>query len=93
VTEHVLGALIEDTKLRMMEKQTSLTKGRERLSINSIAKKMKKEQIKVVCQLILTIPSLCCSPNDRTSSQFGVESHPSLSRRYSSRTFSRIVFR
>jgi hypothetical protein len=27
--DHILGALIEDTKLRMMEKQTSLTKGRE----------------------------------------------------------------
>lgn len=52
-----------------------------------------KEQIRVASQLVLTIPSLCCSPKDRTSSQFGVESHPSLSKRYTSRTFTRIVFR
>jgi hypothetical protein len=29
MTEHILGALVEDTKLRMMEKQTSLATGRE----------------------------------------------------------------
>jgi hypothetical protein len=78
-TESILGALVKDAELRMLEKQTGLEQKMKEL-LSHI-----KWKINVACQLILTIPSLCCSPSDRTPSQFGVESHPSLSKRYNSR--------
>jgi hypothetical protein len=47
-TEHIVGALVEDTKLRMMEKQTSLAIGREWLSLNSITYRTSKAALMVL---------------------------------------------
>lgn len=87
----LLGALIKDSKLRFVEEQSCLAKNSKKYCQHFSIIPEKKHAYSLD---ELTIPSRCCSPRDKMSSQFWQASHPpSLSKRYNNLTFSRIVFR